>query len=260
MLFLLSFYDNTVKSNVFFNTSIVMVIFNIFFMIVYRDYEKSIEVESRLENELKQYKLEKKYTEEVYEIYKEMKTWRHDYRNNIQAIGNLAKYGDVEGIKEYIFNLNIGLDDSECIVYTGNNVIDSILTTKILVAKSYNIKFDLRIDKIIKIHMENIDIATLLGNLLDNSIEACQRSNLERFIKLNIVNIKKQFIIILENSTDGKVKCVNGKYLTDKKSDYHGIGMSQIDKIVGKYNGYINREFDGKIFRTTILFAEIILN
>ena len=259
-IFSLTFYTHQSDSIKMLNIPMVIGIFNIFFLVVFSDYEKSVEVEVKLENEIRGYELEKKYSEEVYEIYKEMKAWRHDYRNNIQAIGNLAKYGDIDAIKEYIFNLDIGLSASECIVYTGNNIIDSILTTKILIAKSHEITFDLKIDKINQVNMDNIDISTLLGNLLDNSIEACQRIGENRFIKVTIVNIKKQFIIIVENSTDGKVKYINEKYITSKKSGYHGIGMGQIDRVVNKYKGYINRECSGNIFKTTVVFTEIVIN
>lgn len=259
-IFSLVFYMNQSNTIKMLNIPMAIGIFNIFFLAVFSDYEKSVEVEVKLENEIRGYELEKKYSEEVYEIYKEMKAWRHDYRNNIQAIGNLAKYGDIDAIKEYIFNLDIGLTNSECIVYTGNNIIDSILTTKILIAKSHEITFDLKIDKMNQVNMDNIDISTLLGNLLDNSIEACQRIGENRFIKVTIVNIKKQFIIIIENSTDGKVKYINEKYITSKKSGYHGIGMGQIDRVVNKYKGYINRECSGNIFKTTVVFTEIVIN
>ena len=256
-VFSLIFSENEIQSSKMLNIPMVICFFNIFFIAASFDYEKSVEVEMKLENEMKKYELEKKYNDEVYQIYKEMKAWRHDYRNNIQAIGSLAKCGDIEGIKNYILNLNVGLDDSERIVYTGNNIIDSILTTKILMAKSYEINFDLKIDKITKINIDNIDLSTLLANLLDNSIEACQRVNTERFVKVSIVNIKKQLIIIVENSTDGNIKYVDGKYLTSKTHGNHGIVMGQIDKIISKYNGYINREYDNVKFKTTILFSGV---
>lgn len=248
---------NKLESNKGLYIPMALAIFNIYFIVEFSKYEKDIEIERNLENKIKKYELQKEYNDKVYEIYKEMRAWRHDYRNNIQAIGNLAKCGDIEGIRGYILNLNIGLDNSECIVYTGNNIIDSILTTKILTARTHEISFDLKIDKIIKIDMDNMDISTLLGNLLDNAIEACQRTDEDRFIKVSMVNIKNQFIIIVENSTNGKVNCVDGKYLTSKTGGDHGIGMSQIDKVVDKYNGYINRAYDGRKFKTTIVFSGI---
>ena len=110
--------------------------------------------------------------EEVETMYKQMRSWRHDYRNHIQTMKALASDGDMDAIKAYLDMLDTDLNTVDTVVKTGNAMADAILNSKISLAKSKNIavKADAHIP--VKLKMSELDLCVIIGNLLDNAIEA----------------------------------------------------------------------------------------
>ena len=103
--------------------------------------------------------------------------------------------------------------------------------------------------------MSNVDICIILGNLLDNAIEACNLIDGYKFIDLKINTKDKKLIIKISNNTNGYVNKVNGRFITTKNSDMSGLGLIQIDNIVKQYNGYINRKYENNIFTTYLMIS-----
>ena len=95
----------------------------------------------------------------------------------------------------------------------------------------------------------------MLGNLLDNAIEACVKlpDQNARFIRIYIGLHKQLFYISVSNSMGSEVKKTGIKYLTTKNSDTHGFGLVRVDKIVEKYNGFVNRQHEPGVFATEIM-------
>ena len=77
--------------------------------------------------------------QEVENMYRQMRGWRHDYRNHIQTMKVLASGGDLEGIRSYLDRLDTDLNTVDLAVKTGNAMADAILNSKISLAKSRDI-------------------------------------------------------------------------------------------------------------------------
>lgn len=109
---------------------------------------------------------------EVENMYKQIRGWRHDYRNHIQTMKAFAAAGDLNAIKAYLDELDKDLSTVDTVVKTGNPMTDAILNSKISLAKSKNIpvKADAHIPLALK--TSEIDLCIILGNLFDNAIEA----------------------------------------------------------------------------------------
>lgn len=192
------------------------------------------------------------YDKRIINMYKQMLGWRHDFRNHINVILGKLQYKDKEDAISYIYEMSNDIYRLEQNIYTDNVVINSILLSKKKESEEHNIKIslDLNIDYDIKV--SDIDMCIILGNLLDNSIEACSNIEGDRFIDLKIVSQTNRLIIKISNNTNGNLNEVDGKFFTTKKNGIHGLGLMQIDEIVKKYNGYINRKHEGNIFTTYI--------
>lgn len=204
---------------------------------------------------LNQYEMNKAHYEEVSTLYKEIRGWRHDFNNHVQVIEGLLDIGDIEQAKQYIKAMDSSSVRIEQVIYSGNELIDAILNSKVTRANADGIRMIIEIKIPSKIHMDNTDLCSLLSNLLDNSIEACQRihdKTIVPYIYLSMQYVKNQLTIHVENSSGSYFKKQGNKYLTVKKSLNHGIGLQQIDRIVGSYNGFIEREFNQSIFITII--------
>lgn len=191
------------------------------------------------------------YSDTALNAFEDMKLWNHDLRNHMSVILSLLESQSESEIKKYINDLNIETSKLEGVIYTDNFILDSLLNTKINYADKHNIKINLEINFKQPIYMNELDIVTLMSNLLDNAIESCERIPENRWIDIYLKTENYKFIIKIKNTTDGNLD--QSIFKTRKKSGSHGIGLVQIDKIVNKYNGYVDRNHHDNIFNTVIL-------
>lgn len=194
-----------------------------------------------------------KHCDEVQNIYKTMRGWRHDYHNHIQTL--LALCGDEERTREYLWKLNDDLATVDTVIKTGNVMIDAILNSKLSLMKSKGIEINAKAIVPEKLAVSEIDLCTIIGNLLDNAMEAvlCQPDQNERFIRVFIGILKEQLYISVYNSTYGELKKTKNKYVSTKSSENHGFGLMRVDRIVEKYKGFVNRQNEEGVFATEVM-------
>ncbi len=194
-----------------------------------------------------------KHCDEVQNIYKTMRGWRHDYHNHIQTL--LALCGDEERTREYLWKLNDDLTTVDTVIKTGNVMIDAILNSKLSLMKSKGIEVNAKAIVPEKLAVSEIDLCTIIGNLLDNATEAvlCQPDQDERFIRVFIGILKEQLYISVYNSTYGELKKTKNKYVSTKSSENHGFGLMRVDRIVEKYKGFVNRQNEEGVFATEVM-------
>ena len=195
-----------------------------------------------------------KHCAEVEHIYAKMRGWRHDYHNHIQALQahlSLEQYGE---IKEYLSKLNDDLNRVDTVLKTGNTMVDAILNSKISLARENDVTVNAKAVVPKELTVSEIDLCVILGNLIDNAVEACQKCGKEapRVIRLYIDLFKEQLYISVSNTSGGEiVKDVKGYYTT--KGANHGFGLMRIDSIVQKYGGWVNRKHEEGVFATEIM-------
>lgn len=194
-----------------------------------------------------------RHCDEVNNIYRQMRGWRHDYHNHIQAM--LALTDNPEELRQYLWKLNDDLSTVDTVLKTGNVMVDAILNSKLSLIKSKNIAVNAKATVPSQLHISEIDLCAIIGNLLDNALEACLRQDKaeERFIRVYIGILKKQLYICVTNSVGGEIR-KNGKtYASTKHSDAHGFGLMRIDHLAEKYDGYVNRQNEQGAFATEVM-------
>ena len=112
---------------------------------------------------------------EVENMYREMRGWRHDYRNHIQLLKMYAQNGDLDAIRAYLDALETDLTRVDTVVKTGNRMADAILNSKISLAKSKHIPVRADAHIPVALAVSDLDLCVILGNLFDNAIEASLR-------------------------------------------------------------------------------------
>lgn len=194
-----------------------------------------------------------RHCDEVQNIYKTMRGWRHDYHNHIQAL--LALSGNVERTRAYLLELNNDLIAVDTVIRTGNVMLDAILNSKLSLIQSRNIEINAKAVVPSELKVSEIDLCTIIGNLLDNAMEAClkQPENEKRYIRVYIGILKGQLYITVTNSMSGNVNKEGKSYFTTKNRETHGFGLMRIDRIVDKYEGYVNRQNEKGVFITEIM-------
>lgn len=191
-----------------------------------------------------------KHCDEVQNIYRTMRGWRHDTHNHIQAL--LALSDDGEKTREYLLKLNDDLTQIDTVLKTGNVMIDAILNSKLSLIKSKNIAVQAKAVVPCEMKLSEIDLCVIIGNLLDNAMEACLRDNGKPWIRVYIGVLKGQLYISVSNSVLGKLKKSGRSYLSTKSND-HGFGLLRVDHIAAKYSGYVNRQNEDGVFATEIM-------
>jgi sensor histidine kinase regulating citrate/malate metabolism len=201
-----------------------------------------------------QNKILDKQVEEVQNIYLTMRSWRHDYHNHLQKLKAHMMMGQIKEANQYLDELEIDLDQVNKLVESGNINLDAILNSKLSLAKKNNIDINYKANVPNTLTISDIDLCVLIGNLIDNAVEACQKidSASPKFIRLYIGIFKQQLYISVTNSTHEQIRKLDEEYITTKRGN-HGHGLKRINNIIGKYDGYINRQNEPNVFVTEIL-------
>lgn len=194
-----------------------------------------------------------KHCDEVENIYRQMRMWRHDYHNHIQAM--LALSERPEEMRQYLWKLNDDLTSVDTVLKTGNVMLDAILNSKLSLIKAKNIAVNAKASVPSDLMISEIDLCAIIGNLLDNAMEACLRleRTQDRFIRIYIGVLKRQLYICVTNSVGGEVKKNGRMYLSTKSSLSHGFGLMRIDALAEKYGGYVNRQNEEGAFATEVM-------
>lgn len=201
-----------------------------------------------------QNKLMKQQMDEIENIYMTMRGWRHDYHNHLQSLKGYLSLNQVEQMKNYLNELETDLDSIDTLYHSGNLQLDSILNAKLAIAEKGQIRIHCDASIPPQLHVSDLDLCVILGNLLDNAIESCRKIKDpdERFIRVYIGILKKQLYISITNATSETVKQRTDHYFTTKRGD-HGHGLKRVDQVVKKYDGYLNRQNEPGVFATEIV-------
>lgn len=194
---------------------------------------------------------------EVENMYRQIRGWRHDYRNHIQTMKAYAATNDLEAIKDYLDELDTDLSTVDTVVKTGNAMADAILNSKISLAKAKHIPVIADAHIPIALRTSELDLCVIIGNLFDNAIEASlSLPEEQRQIRVYMDMKNTQLYISFTNLTAvKKQKKENGRFHTTK-GEGHGFGLVRIDNIISRLDGYISRNSEDGAFTTEILLPQ----
>lgn len=195
-----------------------------------------------------------------------IKALRHDMKHHINELMLLANKHDAVEIQEYINQMKLFLHNPDEIVASGNLEIDSVLNYMLQRAKKELKTVDIKVVLPEKVK-HSFDINILLGNLLENAIEAAEKTE-DKYLNVHIMLKKGVLRIKIKNSFE--VSCIlqeeqQGKDVVLKTtkpfSNQHGIGLKNVKKIVEKYNGKMEvTAQDGMFCVNLILYMAIMEN
>lgn len=199
-----------------------------------------------------QSELIEKQVREIQNMYRQVRGWRHDYRNHINNMKIQLSEGNYDKLSDYLNELADDLDTVDTVIKTGNVMADAILNSKLNVAEKMNIKLNVKANIPDKLPMSDVELCSMLGNILDNAVEACGTlPEEERFMRVYIGKLKGQLYLSVQNSA-GKVRKSKNTYLSTKEGE-HGYGLFRIDRVAKKYGGYVNRQNEEGVFATEIM-------
>ena len=188
----------------------------------------------------------------------QVKTIRHDIKLHLATAMDYNANNRTDELADYLHGLLGDIGKGEVYSDTGHIAVDSIINFKLKTAVENNIKLDINVLVPPALNIEVADVVTILGNLLDNALDAVAKVEDKR-IKLNVKATKGNLFIAIENTFDGKIKYANGKngieeaIVTRKDGDKHGYGLKNIQKSVEKYDGHVDISHEDNVFSVGIL-------
>ena len=188
--------------------------------------------------------------EEAETMYRTMRGWRHDYHNHIQTLLALVGNGN-EAVRSYLLDLNDDLTAVDTVIKTGNVMVDAILNSKLSVIREKKIEVNAKAVVPKALSVSEIDLCSVLGNLLDNAIEGAQTAE-KPWIRVFLGVMKGSLYLSVSNSMAEMPRKEGDRFLS-RKGNGHGFGLGRIDRIAEKYGGVVNRQFEEGVFATEIL-------
>lgn len=200
--------------------------------------------------------MEKHHYENIEIINERQAKYMHDITNYLKTIGILAQEEKNEEISAMLDSMEIHINSLSMEQYTNSKILNAILCEKKDDAEKKRIEFSIHVDPYIDFSfIDEIDLITIVGNILDNAIEA-SCNVMDRFIDISIVMAQKNhfFMIKVDNSYDGNVLIRNNKLISLKTDDnQHGFGLDNVKDVLKKYEGFMEYEMENDIFSVVIV-------
>lgn len=254
-----------INGNIYPNMSLaLLILLSLYLMIVsfvsalriaglYKDLAVS---SSRLEQAKNQISIQKEYYDALSEQMNEIRGIKHDIRHFIGVLRRLSEEGRYEELKQFLGEYAEKTETDSLPVFCENVVANSILGYYSLKAKESDIPFNCTCSIPKQLSMSDSDLCVVLGNALENAIEACV--NLDnpdmRFISAMARVSNNHLLVKIENSYNGCLNIQDGNYLSTKNEKTRGIGMQNIKKVVEEYGGYIRIDHNGEVFTLMVAF------
>ena len=188
----------------------------------------------------------------------EYRSIRHDMKQHYSSVLNMLEKQNYQTAEEYLKKLVEDNTDHSQICRTENPVVDAIVNTKYSFMKTLGIQCTADIHIPMQLPFDMADMSVLLGNVLDNAIEANNDSVAKKYIKIYMAYDKNILIITVINSYDGTlVRDKTGKILTRKDDqNAHGFGLVSIERIVQKYHGSMVIEETAEEFKIKLIMVD----
>lgn len=179
---------------------------------------------------------------------------KHDIKNHITAVQDLIRRDELSSALEYNKSILASLDYPHNYVDSGNPEVDSILNYKTYEAEKQDIKMSIDIKIPEKIAVEPFDLSVIIGNLLDNAIEATMEVKVDRVIQCEIEYERSTIFIRISNPYTGVLHFMSDKLLESSKNDKNrGWGLRSVQESVNKYDGLIDFQTEEGLFCVKVL-------
>lgn len=196
--------------------------------------------------------LEQHYVE-VENMYRKMRTWRHDYHNHVQVLSVFLENGQTEKAREYLAQIHETLVQVDTVLKTGNTMVDAILNSKISLMHAKQIDIDATVGVPPSLSVRDIDLCVIIGNLMDNALEACEKLPAgSRFVRVYISVKGSHLYMSFTNSAGKKQKKIGGIFLSTKGT-LGGLGLARVDSLVKSYGGYVTRASEDGGYTTEVI-------
>lgn len=233
-----------------------MIAGNMLLFYAFQKYTENLSENSRQQLELLYQKAEVEKLTKIAELNYNYKEVIHNTSHYLKVIGQLAYDGQNDEICKVLNKLNGKLNREEIREFSNHKMLNIILSEYFVKAEREAVTFDVYVEPFCTLEqIQDIDLVTMLGNLLDNAIlAASKRKGGSVVMRIFMQREGKLCVIKIVNDFVGKIKELKGKLISTKREDgVHGIGLTSVSKIAEHYNGYLEHYVADEKFNTVVI-------
>lgn len=192
----------------------------------------------------------------VQSIYKEMRGYKHDFHHHLQTLKGQLEAGEVERALAYIEKLDTSLRNVDTVLKTGNISLDALLSAKLAQARAEHIAVTVKANVPDALKISDVELSIVVGNLLDNAIEACRTAADDRFIRIFITMKGKMLYFSMLNASGEKKKKM-GSLFASHKHGVHGFGLRRAEAILEEHGGWVKYNSEDGAFTSEFLVPAV---
>ena len=248
---------STALNIVFVTISVLSLILTCYIFIAFRNMQLKENEIFQLQSEKQKHEINKTFYALLEEKNNNQRVLIHDTKHHYAALMSMKSIDDV---REYISKIQPKIDDYCYIGKTNNKTFDLILSKYSMLCSKNDVDFEVDIRASNLSFIEDSDLVSLLGNLLDNSFEASKGCE-NAFIRISTTRERDFIVLNISNSCSIIPVSKNNRLLTTKTdTTIHGYGTKSIEKTADKYNGICQWDYNKELneFQYTILFNKTI--
>lgn len=193
---------------------------------------------------------------EVQGIYREMRGYKHDFHHHLQTLKGQLEAGETGRALAYIEQLDRQLMGVDTLLKTGNVSLDAILSAKLAQAKAADIAVTVKANVPDRLLLSDLELSIIVGNLLENAIEACQLAEGERFLRL-FMGMKGTMLYFSMLNSAGTKAAKKGKLFSSRKPGLHGFGLRRAESILKAHGGWCKYNSEDGAFTSEFLVPAV---
>ena len=198
----------------------------------------------------------RRHLDEVRSIHSEMRGYKHDFHHHLQTLKGQLEAGEVDRAIAYIEQLDRNLQGVDTLLKTGNVTVDAILSAKIAQARAEGIAVTVQANLPRELTLSDLELSIVIGNLLDNAIEACRKAEGEKFLRLTL-RIKGNMLYFYLLNSAGKKQAKIGSLFRTGKSGAQGFGLHRAEAIVRQHGGWVKYNSEDGAFTSEFLVPAV---
>ena len=183
-----------------------------------------------------------------------LRQFKHNVNNQLEIVKILIEKGNVSELKKQVDDIMNEKKSGELICTTGNVVVDGLLNYKLGILKQADVEVRTELEIPKQVFINTKDLTILLGNLLDNMIDALIPMQTNKICSVRMKYSKNRLLMHFANTYEKEVIHENGRIVSGKSdAKEHGIGLTSMQEVVNKYHGYMDVHHENNIFSVNII-------
>lgn len=246
-------YDSPFEKSFLITNAIIVILLIIYISNILESISKSNIIKNEFDLYEQQANLQYKYYNDLENKYRNSRKVIHDMKNHLQSIEKLYELKENDAAKKYTDDVYEMLKELGYKYYSSNKVLNIVINDKVQNAESKNINIQCEIGDVCLDFIKDIDLTIIITNLLDNAIEAARKVDNNSYIKLKINKFNDFVVIRLINSIKNIPDEIEKGIFKSNKEKHQGIGLINVEKVLKKYDGNLRINYDEKIFKVNMV-------